>query len=29
VVGRTRVIPELLNEAYARLKPIFAGLDGA
>ena len=28
VVGRTRVIPELLNEAYARLKPIFYGLDG-
>jgi len=26
VVGRTRVIPELLDEAYARLKPIFARL---
>jgi ATP adenylyltransferase len=27
VVGETRVIPELLDEAYARLKPIFAKLD--
>jgi len=27
VVGKTRVIPELLNDAYARLKPIFARLD--
>jgi hypothetical protein len=23
VVGRTRLIPELLDEAFARLKPIF------
>jgi ATP adenylyltransferase len=26
VVGETRVIPELLDEAFARLKPIFARL---
>lgn len=29
VVGRTRVIPELLDEAYARLKPIFDRLGDA
>lgn len=27
VVGQTRVIPELLDEAYTRLKPIFDRLD--
>ena len=27
VVGSTRVIPELLDDAYARLRPIFASLD--
>ncbi len=27
VVGKTRVIPELLDEAYVRLKPIFAQLN--
>jgi ATP adenylyltransferase len=27
VVGETRVIPELLDDAYARLKPIFISLD--
>jgi ATP adenylyltransferase len=27
VVGNTRVIPELLDDAYLRLKPIFAGRD--
>jgi ATP adenylyltransferase len=27
VVSETRVIPELLDESYARLKPIFIGLD--
>jgi ATP adenylyltransferase len=28
VVGSTRVIPELLDDAYARLKPFFTCLDG-
>jgi hypothetical protein len=25
VVGQTKVIPELLDETYAKLKPLFAG----